>query len=119
MTSEKSVSEVIVASCWQEYQMLNSLMLRYLEAGSQLQIYGVVFLGGIVPLVQYIEGVAKSGGDPYILYLVAALIFCMLGGYQLHLGNQIAEIDNYILLYLTPKLKTILNYISIMVFPRS
>ena len=93
--------------------MLNSLMLRYLEASSQVQIYSVVLLGGIVPLVQYIEGVALKRGDPYILYLVAALIFCTLGGYQLHLGNQIAEIDNYILLYLIPKLRTVIRHISI------
>jgi hypothetical protein len=112
IASGKSASEVIIASCWQEYQMLNSLMLRYLESASQVQIYAVVFLGGTVPLFQYIENIAKSGGDPYVLYLIGALIFCTLGGYQLHLDNQIAEIDNYILLHLTPRVRTIIKHLS-------
>ena len=99
MTSDKSAPEVIIASCWHEYQTVNSLMLRLMETASQVQIYAVVLLGGLVPLIQYIEGIAKSGGDPYILYLFAALIFSTLGGYQIHLDNQVAEIDNYILLY--------------------
>jgi hypothetical protein len=110
--SGTSAAEVIIASSWQEYQMLNALMLRYLESASQVQIYAVVLLGGTVPLFQYIENVAKSGGDPYVLYLIGALIFCTLGGYQLHLDNQIAEIDNYILLHLTPRVKTIIKHLS-------
>jgi hypothetical protein len=40
------------------------------------------------------------------------LIFSALGGYQIHLDNQVAEIDNYILLYLTPKLRTVVEYLS-------
>lgn len=113
MASDKSTPDIVIASCWQEYQMLNSLMLRLMEASSQVQIYAVVLLGGLVPLIQYIEGAAKSGGDPYILYLVAALIFSALGGYQIHLGNQVAEIDNYILLYLTPKVRNVIVYLTI------
>mgnify|MGYP006954414883 CR=1 FL=1 len=83
-----------------------------MEAASQVQIYAVVLLGGLVPLIQYIEGTAASGGDPYILYLVAALIFSALGGYQLHLDNQVAEIDNYILLYLSPRIRKIVDILS-------
>jgi hypothetical protein len=60
MPSGKSTIEVIATSCWQEYQMLNSLMLRLMEAASQVQIYAVVLLGGLVPLIQYIESVSSS-----------------------------------------------------------
>lgn len=112
-SSDKSAPDILITSCWYEYQTVNSLMLRLMETASQVQIYAVVLLGGLIPLIQYVDGVAKDGGDAYILYLFAALVFATLGGYQIHLDNQVAEIDNYILLYLTPKVRAIVNLLSV------
>lgn len=111
--SDKSAPEVLITACWYEYQTVNSLMLRLMETASQVQIYAVVLLGGLIPLIQYVESVAKDGGDAYILYLFAALVFATLGGYQIHLDNQVAEIDNYILLHLSPKVRALVNFLSI------
>lgn len=112
-TLDRSAPEMLITSCWYEYQTVNSLMLRLMETASQVQIYAVVLLGGLIPLIQYVESTAKTGGDAYVLYLFAALVFATLGGYQIHLDNQVAEIDNYILLYLTPKVRTLVNLVSI------
>lgn len=92
-----------------EYETLREEQLKRVEFASQVQIYGVLLLGAMVPLVEYVDYLRSSGGDGYILFLLAALVFCALGWYQIELDDKFAELDNYLLLVLKPNLQRALE----------
>ena len=58
-----------------EYETLREEQLKRVEFASQVQIYAVLLLSAIIPLVQYVDYVRLNGGDGYILFLLAALVF--------------------------------------------
>jgi hypothetical protein len=96
----------------QEFATLRDELLKREELTSQIQIYTVIAIGILIPLIQYVESESILGHDTRNLILLAAILFCALGWYQLDLDDRKADIDNYILQILTPKLEALISGIS-------
>lgn len=111
MKDSNSVS-ILVQSYLTEYQTLREEFLKRVEFSSQVQVYSVLLLSATLPLIEYVTNAASKGTDAYSLFLLAALVFCSLGWYQLDLDDKVADLDNYVLLELTPRLRAVLSLIS-------
>jgi hypothetical protein len=105
-------ASLLVQAYLTEYQTLREEFLKRVEFASQVQIYSVLLLSASIPLFEYVDTVTKNGGDAYVLMLLAALIFCALGWYQIELDDKVAELDNYILENLAPKLKAVFRTLN-------
>lgn len=92
-----------------EYGTIRDEFLKRVEISSQVQVYAVLLISGTIPLVEYIDNVRLNNGDAYLLYLLAALVFCTLGWYQLDLDDKVADMDNYVLRVLKPNLQKALE----------
>jgi len=110
-TSDTEVANWLFEAHLKEYSTLRDEYLKREELASQIQIYTVVAFGGLIPLIQYVETTSIQNGDVRILILLAAILFSALGWYQLDLDDRKADIDNYILQKLTPKIEALLSEI--------
>lgn len=104
MKDKDSVS-ILIQSYLTEYQTLREEFLKRVEFSSQVQVYSVLLLSATLPLIEYVTNAASKGNDAYSLFLLAALVFCSLGWYQLDLDDKVADLDNYVLLELAPRIK--------------
>ena len=111
--SKKELAALLFEAHLLEYTTLRDEHVKREELASQIQIYTVIAFGSLIPLIQYIESESAQGRDARILILLAAILFCALGWYQLDLDDRKANIDNYILQELTPKLEALLSEISV------
>lgn len=106
---EKESVKLLAEAYFREYSSLRDEHSKREEFTSQIQIYAVIAFGGLIPLIQYIESESVQGRDARILFLLAAILFCAMGWYQLDLDDRKADIDNYLLHKLTPKIETLLS----------
>jgi hypothetical protein len=107
-TPDNEYISLLAEAYFREYSTLREEQIKREELASQIQTYTIVAFGGLIPLIQYVESVSTKGGDANVLFLLASVLFCALGWYQLDLDDRKAEIDNYILQELTPRLEAIL-----------
>ena len=110
--SESASLNLIIQAYLVEYETLREELMKRVEFASQVQIYSVLLLSAVLPLIEYVDFVSSQGGDAFSLFLLGALVFCALGWYQLDLDDRVANLENYILLILAPKLRNALSSIS-------
>lgn len=110
--SKKEMLGLLFEAHLKEYTSLREEYLKREELASQIQIYTVIAFGSLIPLIQYVELEIAQGRDARVLILLAAILFCALGWYQLDLDDRKADIDNYILQNLTPRLVELLPKVN-------
>ena len=116
MNEKETIGKDVVDILLKEYETLRAEVLQRLEAESQIQLYSIAALGGLIPLLEYIDNVNSHGGNASFLLLLSAFIFCALGLHQVELENGVVEIGNYLQFSLSLNIKKTLNSKSIPVF---
>ena len=104
MSQTDNARNPIVEVYLREYEALRDEVLKKIELQSQIQLATMVAIGGLIPLLQYVDTLAAQGRDAYSLLLLAAVPFCATGWHQMKLENGIVEIGNYLATVLTPRL---------------
>lgn len=116
MNEKEAKKNEVVDILVKEYETLRAEVLQRLEAESQIQLYSIAALGGLIPLLEYIDNVNSQGGHATFLLLLAAFVFCALGLHQVELENGIVEIGNYLQFSLSASIKKALKSKAIPIF---